>query len=516
MKSRIILASLALAMATTGCGNTPVEGAGADSYSVQPNRVDSAQLQTLVDNEEVRRFYEARGWEAAWTAANARDLLDALRDSERHGMNAEQFLREADAAATPTDREAALSLAAIAYGGALARGYANPESLAEIYELDRPQVDVAAGLSQAVEAGGVRAWLDGLAPQDAEYRALSEAYLQYRRQAAELAQADSAGGVAEGDALEAGDSDPRVPQIVEALRANGYLASDFAAGDDPNLFSPAVAEGVAAMQRDYGIEVDGVVGPDTLAALNTGPADRARILALNLERRRWLAREVSPDRIDVNIPAAFMDYYRDGRLAHQARVIVGTSETDTPPIASPIFRLVANPSWTVPQSIAERDILPRGAAYMRSRNMTMRDGWIVQPPGPRNALGQVKFDMKNDHAIFLHDTPDKDLFGRQQRQLSNGCVRVEDALGFADRLAADHGDRAAFQRALQSGEETFVDLNREIAVRMLYHTAYVDGSGNVVFRTDPYGWDEDLAQALGMEARTRRQIQAPTGIAIGP
>ena len=163
----------------------------------------------------------------------------------------------------------------------------------------------------------------------------------------------------------------------------------------------------------------------------------------------------------------------------------------------------------------EEEIAPKGPGYLARNNMERRDGWIVQLPGPDNALGQVKFDMRNDESIYLHDTPAKHLFQQNQRHFSHGCVRVEDALGFARMIAEAGGKLREFEQALGTGEETFVQLDDEIPVRLLYHTAFVDGSGNVVFRTDPYGWDDSVAEALGYEAREARRLQRHTSD-VGP
>jgi murein L,D-transpeptidase YcbB/YkuD len=320
--------------------------------------------------------------------------------------------------------------------------------------------------------------------------------------------------IAEGKAIKPGSSDPRFPQVVEALRANGYIEGELPADQAPNLYRPQLAAAVKRLQQDYGQDADGVIGKSTLEALNKGAAERARTLALNLERRRWLERNPSATRIDVNTAAAFLQYWRDGSLADTRRVVVGQTGWETPALGSPIVRLVANPPWNVPESIEQDELLAKGAAYLARNGFTRKDGRLVQAPGPDSALGLVKLDMENPHAIYLHDTPAKALFASNERHASHGCVRVHNAVQFARLLAQHDGKIRQFDQALASGKESSVELGARIPVRLLYHSAYVE-NGRVVFRPDPYGWDEDLAKALGMEVRPRRALRTHVSIA-GP
>jgi murein L,D-transpeptidase YcbB/YkuD len=363
-------------------------------------------------------------------------------------------------------------------------------------------------LRQAVAENRVGEWLAALAPADAEYRALSEAFLHFARRAGE----GTDEMIENGELIREGDTDPRVPRIVEVLRTNGYLRGS--AQQQPGIeqnaehrYTGAIAEAVGRMQDDFGIAADGVVGPETLQVLNTSADERARALAVNLERLRWLERTPPRTRIDVNIAAAALDYYRDGQHRESRKVVVGQPDWETPQLGSPIYRLVANPTWTVPKSIEKEEIQGRGEGYLWRNNMIRRDGWIVQLPGPDNALGEVKFDMHNDHAIYLHDTPAKHLFAGNQRHRSHGCVRVENALEFARMLARAGGVEGEFERARASGEETFVDLDDNIPVRLLYRTAFTNRAGEVMFRTDAYGWDDRVAKALGYETRQAPRLQ---------
>jgi murein L,D-transpeptidase YcbB/YkuD len=471
---------------------------------VAPDQVDAASLKQAVNREEIRQFYEARGWQPAWTDETARALVETLKAAGRHGLDPEDYLAPVqEAPANPAAREAALTEAAFALADALGDGKADPNALFEVYTLDRPDFDLASGLERAVSEGRAAEWIESLAPDSEEYRALSEAYVENARAAA--GREDSR--IGEGELIRPGETDPRVPQIAERLRANGYLEPAPDGDASANRYTARMAEALRAMQRDFGIADDGVVGPDALAVLNTAAEERARLLAVNLERLRWLERDTPLTRIDVNIAAARLDYFRDGALVDSRAVVVGQPGWETPQLGSPIFRLVANPTWTVPKSIEKEEIEPKGPGYLARNNMVRRDGWVVQLPGPENALGEVKFDMKNDQAIYLHDTPAVSLFTRNQRHFSHGCIRVEDAPGFALMLAREAGVMDEYRPAKASGEETFVRLPQQIPVRLLYRTAYLAGDGQIEYRTDVYGWDNRVAEALGYEPREAPEIE---------
>jgi murein L,D-transpeptidase YcbB/YkuD len=511
-----MLACVSLAaLLATGCDVVSQGGGGGSGQAVQvdPKAVTAADLQAAVTDPRVKRFYEARGWKAAWTGERAEELQGAFADAVRHAIDAKSFVEHATKGASAAEREAGLTLAAIEYGQALATGAVDPHKIYEVYTVPMPKADVVSGLGQAVERGGLRQWLAGLAPQDAEYKALSDAYVAYRQKAGQEQRA----AIAPGEQIKPGKSDPRVPQIRDGLRANGYLAAAAAPQADAKAKAKAApAEGdvygrdmvaaVKKVQADYGIEADGVIGNSTLEALNTGAKDRARILAVNLERRRWLERTPPTTRIDVNTAAAELHYWKDGAEKDRRRVVVGQPDWETPELGSPIVRLVANPPWTVPESIAKEEILPKGAAYMAKENIVMKDGKLVQQPGPKSALGLVKLDMDNNQQIYLHDTPAKALFASTQRHASHGCARVENAVEFARLLAQDDGKLEAFDKAMATKEETPVELSNRIPVRLLYHSAYLEG-GRVVFRTDPYGWDDKLAAALGLGGQVRPRVK---------
>ncbi len=440
---------------------------------------------------------------AQWSDKTKGQLRQAIDDRAAHGLDHMPFDIGAGDEATLTEQ-------ALRFAAALARGATDLTKLYEVYTVPRPSPDLKAGLAGALKSGDLSGWLNGLAPQDANYKKLSAAYLKIAR---EPRPQNSPAPIADsGEAIKPGATDPRLPAITRELVILDYLPRNAALG---NSYAPPIVAAVRQMQADYGMKPDGIIGAEALAILNMSDADRGRAIAVAMERLRWLERTPPETRIDVNIAAARLTYWRDGKIVDSRKVIVGEPDTETPQLGSPIFRLVANPTWTVPRSIQEKDIAKKGPGYLKANNMVWKDGWIVQQPGPKNSLGLVKFDMQNDHAIYLHDTPAKTLFGLVQRQRSHGCVRVDDALGFAEMLAKDEGVVDEWHRARETGKETFVKLPRQIPVRLLYQTVLFEDDGEPIVRNDPYGWDDRIGSALGFQAG--KALRAKTGAAdVGP
>ena len=436
---------------------------------------------------------------AVWTASTARQLHEALAGRAAHGLD--HLPLESGGTPGTAEGDATLTRAALAYAKALAAGATDPTRLYDIYTIPRPHPDLKKGLTQALLRGDVRGWLEGLAPQDANYRRLSRAYLAIVQHASAPAPVIPDAG----NQIRPGSSDPRIPLIAQQLAALDYL--------DPRpagqrRYSGKMVAAVRALQADYGINPDGIIGSAALAILNTTDADRARALAVAMERLRWLDRSPPPTRIDVNLAAARLTYWRDGKIADSRKVVVGEPDKETPQLQAPIFRLVANPTWTVPRSVQETELAGQSDDQLQAQGMAWKDGWIVQQSGSKNSLGLVKFDMADDQAIYLHDTPAKALFGLVQRQRSHGCVRVEDALGFAAMLAGDEGIDADWQAALATGEETLVKLPRNIPVRLLYQTVLFDDDGEPVIRDDPYDWNERVAETLGFPKSNSMALKA--------
>ncbi len=489
-----------------------------------------AALRAAVTDPAIRRFYEANGWQPVWSDSALAALKRSLTGRARHGLDHIIFLTRADVEAGNTAREIAQTRSALRYAAALAQGVTDPAALHRIYTIPRPSGDLGPALAQALAQGRLETWFDSLAPADTDYARLSAAYLKARHATALDDQASGAAPVITADesaapiVIHVGDTNSRVPAIAAQLVDDEYLApgtpvtapfDPLALPADPTLYNRHIADAIERLQRDYGIAADGIIGAETLAVLNLQPGDRAQALAVALERLRWLTRAPPATRIDVNTAAAQLNYYRDGVLVDTRRVITGKPGKNTPQLQAPLFRLVANPTWTIPKSIQNSEMSRVGPAYLRRHNMVRRNSWIVQLSGPSNALGLVKFDMQDDYAIYLHDTSAPSLFERSQRHLSHGCVRVFDALGFAQMLADDAGITDAWAKARQSRNPQYVPLPQAIPVRLLYQNVFVDADGRVAFRTDPYGWNAPIAVALGFEKVARAQAKAEAG-AITP
>lgn len=471
---------LGLVMFLSGCDRLPFVGSDATSDAHAPNA-------------------------AGWTRATARQLAEAIDGRAAHALDRVRF----DAGGPPgtPEGDASLTRAALTYAKALAQGATDPTKLYQPYTVPRPRPDLTQGLASALQRGDVHGWLESLAPQGANYRRLSQAYLDI----ANHAKAPAPIIPDAGRQIRPGATDPRVPLVARQLVAMDYLDPRFV---HERRYSRPMVKAVRALQAQYGINPDGIIGSDALTILNLSDEDRARTIAVAMERLRWLDRSPPPDRIDVNLAAARLTYWRNGQIADSRRVVVGEPDKATPQLGAPIFRLVANPTWTVPRSIQQQELADKSDDELQAQGMSWKDGWIVQESGEKNSLGLVKFDMADDQAIYLHDTPAKALFGMVQRQRSHGCIRVEDALGFAEMIARDEGVEQEWRDALASGEETFVKLPRQIPVRLLYQTILFSDDGDLVIRNDPYGWNDRVAVALGFSAANAlglKQTQSDVG-----
>ncbi|MDP3419144.1 L,D-transpeptidase family protein, partial [Falsiroseomonas sp.] len=349
--------------------------------------------------------YELNGWRPVWTPERVRALQAAAARAERHGLSPGDFFNFEALAADRSAAEMRTTAAALAYGRVLAEGRVRPETVEDLWEMQKNRVDLPGGLNDALAQGQLVDWLEALAPTDIGYSNLSAGYVRYRR----IIREGGWPAFRQGPTIEPGASDARIPALIQRLVAEGDLpAADGARlSAMGNFYGPEIEAATRGFQTRHGLAADGRIGTGTQRSLSASAEDRARQIALNLERRRWLKREVAPERIEVNTAAAIMVYWKDGKPVHSNRVIVGTAANQTPSLEKPFASVVANPPWYVPASIARAEILPRGPAYLAANNMYIQNGTVIQRAGPTAALGYVKFELRDSYAIFLHDTPGK-------------------------------------------------------------------------------------------------------------
>jgi murein L,D-transpeptidase YcbB/YkuD len=348
-------------------------------------------------------------------------------------------------------------------------------------------------MASAYAFGRLAAWSATLSPNGEAYAALARARLRY-------AAIVAAGGWPDLPLdlrLRPGDVGPGVLALRQRLAAEDAGPPT---PDQPEVFDPPLKQSLVAWQARNGLEADGIVGPATRARLAEPAATRLARIEANLERWRWLPRPLPRDRLEIDTGGAVGALFRDGRRVRTFRVIVGAVRDPTPLFLSAINGVVLNPPWNVPDRIAREEILPKAAldpGYLERNGFVQLDGRLQQAPGPRSALGLVKFDLVSPFGVFLHDTPGREAFRLRERHLSHGCMRVEHPLALADLLLAPQGRGGGRMMAdLATGRTQRIALSRPIPLVVVHWTVRVDPDGQVGFLDDVYGWDARLARAL--------------------
>ncbi|MBB3062097.1 L,D-transpeptidase family protein [Microbulbifer rhizosphaerae] len=353
--------------------------------------------------------------------------------------------------------------------------------------------------------------LDSFAPYGRQYALMREELARYSA----LAEGDQWRPLPKGQTLSPGMRDPRVAHLRSLLMQYGdYPLDDHTDTAAPmDEYDARLQEAVKRFQRRHGLKEDGLVDQRTRERLNVDPARHARTLAANLKRWGEMPKDLGPRYILVNIPDFSLRLMDRGREQFRMRVVVGKTRTkhQTPQLATRMTRLVFNPVWRVPPSIAVHELLPKGGGALSARGFRLvnhrgravpfsarniaatRRGTVSlqQKGGPKNALGRVKFVIPNSHAIFLHDTQSKHLFKRGQRAFSHGCIRLEKPIEFARRMLAEQNGwgEERIDRMVHSGRTRAVELEQPIPVYIAYWSAWVDEEGLLQFRPDIYNRD---------------------------
>lgn len=516
--ARPFLFSLALAFASASLSpvalaETPVE--------VQRRLEDASGNAKIgdrvVDLAPLRDFYRERGYRLAWSGAAGttadRLLGDLQAIASAEGMQPEAYAMTA--AASEFDRDLLVSDALARFARDLASGRVSPTRLVGgMGPETRPTVDATRFLRDLAAGKDLTATVEILPPAYAGYHRLKRSLERYR----DLVKAGGWTTIGDGPSIKPGMEDDRILSVRKRLIATGELDAKH---DKGKQLDQPVSAALKRFQQRHGIEADGAVGKATLAALNVSADDRLKQIMANMERWRWMPRALDPTHIAVNLPAAHLELVRNGEISMAMRVVVGDVQHQTPTMQTTMTSVVLNPTWTVPPSIATKEILPKlrkDPRYLASNNMQILDAFadgstqaqglgidwhkyskfpwrIRQAPGPDNALGQVKFNLSNQDDIYLHDTPKRQYFGRIFRALSHGCVRLERPVALAQALVPMEYVEKVDDLIAETSTKT-LKLEKPLTVYLMYMTAWADEDGTMHFRDDLYGHDGRLKAAL--------------------
>jgi murein L,D-transpeptidase YcbB/YkuD len=375
---------------------------------------------------------------------------------------------------------------------------------------------------EAFGAPDMKVFLEQQAPPFLQYRELQKKLSEYRA-------IETAGGwpsITAGDTLKPAMKDPRITTVRQRLAATGELATG---NTDNTLFDAELEEAVKRFQKRHNLYQDGVIGKQTLAAMNVPVEARIEQIIINMERYRWLSRDIKGPWVAVNIAGFKALAGKHGRLDLEMPVIVGKRHHETPVFSDTIKHVVFNPYWTLPPSIARNETLPKlkkDPNYLQKHNMRVFLGWgegskeldpatidwskvtrsemnkyrIRQDPGPSNALGGLKIIFPNKYSVYLHDTPTHGLFKQEKRAFSHGCIRMSRPVEMASWVLGGEEKGWGVDRIkeiIKGRQRQVAVLEKPLPVLILYRTSYVDvDSGTLHFYDDIYGRDRVLASAL--------------------
>jgi murein L,D-transpeptidase YcbB/YkuD len=506
------------------------------------NRISQFAEQTgLLVREEpvwsfvlVSQFYSARDYEPAWIQnsqilPSAKNLLNAVKQSDREGLNPwryhtallDQILEEStnknSSPYTLADVDMLLTDAFLTLGSHLLSGCINPYSVDNEWFADRRTGNLPSVLEEAVASDDVRETLRSLYPKHPFYNRMREALARYRT-------FEKNGGwpeIPEGESIHKGDKDSRVPLLRERLYIEGDLNQK---PHKKDVFDASLERALIRFQRRHGQDADGVLGKETVKVLNIPVEFKVRQIRVNMERCRWLPADLGPTHIFVNVPDFHLDVIENGKTILDMKVVVGRKLRRTPVFSSVMNQIVLNPSWSVPKTIATKDILDHireEPDYLEKNGFQVFSGYetnaplvdsktvdwslyneknlpfhFYQKPGPTNALGKIKFLFPNRFDVYLHDTSSRELFQKRVRDFSSGCIRIEKPIDLALFLLGDKWSKNDLTNALKKGTEQYISIDKKMPVHLLYWTAWVDDQDNVQFRDDIYSRDKPLDEAI--------------------
>ncbi len=516
------------------------------------NRIESAgvPLKLSVGQEPIYAaaalpaFYERKAYLPAWInkkgpLPQATSLLKAIQAADHEGLRPADYHREKIEYLLAEIRQArrdfkrpdprllvdldlVLTDAFLIYGSHLVAGRINPQRIDPQWFVSRREADLVQVLEDALRSAEIGKALKSLLPLHAGYERLRTALTLYRTIAAK-------GGwpsVPEGPQLQKGDQNDQIAILRQRLAAEGFIEGP--ASSASPLFDDQLDVALKKFQTQNGLEPDGILGKQTIKALNISAEARIRQIIVNMERWRWLPQDLGSRYILVNIAGFYLDVVENQKPIMDMRVVTGKPYRRTPVFSDKITYLVMRPYWAVPKTIAVKDILPKvrkDPSFLIKQNFKIFQGWgaeakkidpltvdwpavtaanlnvrFRQDPGPHNALGRIKFMFPNPFDVYLHDTPSRELFARARRDFSSGCIRIEKPVELAEYLLRSHPDWPAekIRRALTDDEivDKTIKLNEPVNIHILYWTVWVGQDDLFHFSPDIYDRDKALGEAL--------------------
>ncbi len=487
-------------------------------------------------------LYRKNQFQLLWTNQdNIRQLLGTIISGAEEGLIPDDYHlkalsqygnipKETISPAQQVEYDLLLSDAMILLGQHKRYGKVDPRKVEEKHNLepDIPRTFPSDTYLTAIRTGTVRATLESRSPDHQAYVDLKQALTRYRKIA-------SNGGwqqIPPGPSLKRGMHDSRVALMRKRLVCTEDLEQE--EEGDPTFFDDALVKAVKTFQTRHHMESDGVSGKRTLAAMNISVADRINQIRVNLERTRWIIRDMPSSNLIVDIAGFKLNYYHENKLTWSSKVMVGRPFHQTPVFRSAITYIVLNPTWTIPPEIIKHETVPSIANdlnYLHKQRLRVLDGsgtevdpasipWkqylgrhfpytLRQDSGADNSLGLIKFLFPNPYHVYLHDTPSKSLFVRTQRAFSHGCIRTQNPLELGKLLIAnDPGNLTnakKFDRILASGKTTTVILKQPLPIFLMYMTTSVQ-NGIVLFKPDLYSRDRGIFDALNGPPSPLEQI----------
>ncbi|PLW75257.1 L,D-transpeptidase family protein [Cohaesibacter celericrescens] len=481
------------------------------------------------DNAALVAFYSDRDFQTAWFengawTKQARKLIFALSRVDQDGLNPADYetpllsiARNKGASAQDIAlADIKLSIALTRYTRHAYAGRVDPRSFSKKEVTVKPHYpDSIEALNSIATASDPVALMRSYNPPLKGFVQLREEYNRLRM----AKKAETTPPIPDGKSMKAGMQDARVPLLRKKLELPEAL-------ENPTLYSKELAKEVKAFQADNGLIADGIAGKATLRILNDNRKDLLADIVANMERWRWLPRDLGDFHVMVNIPTYHVQVMNGDQKLHETRVVVGKSSNKTPVFSDQMEYLVVNPYWNIPRSIATKELLPQiksdPSAFFSKRNYQVLASvkgrtqvvdpslldWdkvdakqvrLRQPPGTRNALGNIKFIFPNQHAVYLHDTPSRSLFNRDYRAFSHGCVRVQNPMDFAEIILSQTKNWNANRvKKMIGGNERRVNLSKKIPVHLVYFTTWMSDTGTLQIRSDIYGHNAKVKKALNL------------------